>query len=233
MSTELVTIPTQDALDRAVEVIQTAHPKIAEIPADVVRAGALLALQVGANPNPLAGELWIYPIQGRYTPYLGIAYYRRVAEERGARVMFTPPAGVSDLGNEPRRMTDDERAAYGVPAGVDASICRGFRGDRLVELVDRGIPWRDAVAMLSRVGVGYVRDDEKKNRQGQYMDPPNGRSWQWKCDKRAEVDLYKRLGVVAHVAEIAQAQAQLVAETVEPAAEGHYTIEDANADLFG
>lgn len=233
--TELMIInPEPDAIDRAVAVIQTAHEKAAEIPANVIRAGAILALQVGANPNPLARELWIYPIKGKYTPYLGIAYYRRIAEERGARVMFAPPVtvdGYHNLSNEPRAMTPEERTLYRVPDKVDASICRGYRGDRLLELLEHGVPWPDAVAMLCRTGVAYLHDEEKRDRNGAYMNPPNGRSWQWKCDKRAEVDLYNRLGVVAQLVHAAASRAELIS-IEEPAETVRYTVEDANRDLF-
>lgn len=230
MSDLIIYDPRDEAIDRAVAIIQTAHQKAAEIPPMVMRAGAMLALQVGANPNPLAGELWIYPIKGNYTPSLGIAYYRRIAEENGTRVMYVPPAGVAALSNEPRAMTDDERQRYNVPALVDASICRGYRGDRLLELLDRGVPWRDAVEMLARTGIAYLRDDEKRDRGGKYMDPPNGRSWQWKCDKRAETDLYRKLGVVARSVVNVEAHAQAIA--IEAPDQPRYTIDQANADLF-
>ncbi len=231
--TEIITIsPAPDALDRAVDVIRTAHEQAGVIPANVIRAGAMLALQVGANPNPLSGELYIYQIMGRWTPYLGIAYYRRIAEENGARVMFAPRDDETRLSWEPRPMTDEERADYKVPDGTDAAICRGYRGDRLIELLDRGVPWRDAVQMLARTGIAFLRDEEKKDRTGKYMNAPNGRSWQWKCDKRAEMDLYRKLGVVAH--SVVQAELAAASEDDDPPATDRqrYTVEEANRDLF-
>lgn len=231
MTSEIVVVPGESAIDRAVAIIQEAHEKASEIPANVIRAGAILALQVGANPNPLAGELYIYPIQGRYTPYLGIAYYRRMAVERGAYVMFVP-AGRDENGqrmsNEPRPMTADERALYNVPDNVDASICRGFRQDIFAQMLERGVPFEPAMEMCARVGVAFLRDEEKRDRSGKYMNPPNGRSWQWKCDKRAEVDLYRKLGVVAALVNQAEESAALTVQAERP----RYTVEQANADLF-
>lgn len=231
MTDIIVYQPHENELAAAVEIIRTAHPASKEIPEQIIRAGALLALQVGANPNPLSGELYIYPIQGRYAPYLGIAFYRRVAEEQNARVMFVPDSRGS---NEPRAMTDEERKAHHVPDNVDASICRGFRGDRLLELLDRGVPWKDAAELLARVGVGYLRDEEKKGRDGKYINPPNGRSWQWKCDKRAEMDLYRKLGVTARTVEQAQAAAAEIAAPplARPQLQG-YTVNDFNREIYG
>lgn len=230
----IIADPQPDAIDSAVAIIQTAHEKAAEIPANVIRAGAILALQVGANPNPLAGELYIYPIMGKWTPYLGIAYYRRIAEENGARVMFCPRDDETRLGSEPRPMTPEERADYKVPDTTDAAICRGYRGDRLIELLDRGVPWRDAVQMLARTGIAFLRDEEKKDRSGKYMNAPNGRSWQWKCDKRAEMDLYRKLGVVARSVVAVENIAIATAEPSEAQADDRprYTVEQLNDDLF-
>lgn len=228
MSEIIVVDPDTEAVEIAVSIIQTAIERAADIPAQVIRAGAILAVQVGANPNPLAGELYIYPIMGKWTPYLGIAYYRRIAEERGARVMFSPGRNQSD---EPRAMTDDERAYYGVPDRMLASICKGFRGDRLVELMDRGIPWTDAAQMIARTGLGYLSDDEMKNRNGQYMSAPHGRSWQWKCDKRAEMDLYRKLGVVADV-QVLEREAVQIATEAQEGVVVPYTVDDFNKDMF-
>ena len=226
----IIADPQPDAIDSAVAIIQTAHEKAAEIPANVIRAGAILALQVGANPNPLAGELYIYPIMGKWVPYLGIAYYRRIAEENKTRVMFAPRDDETRLGNEPRAMTAEEREYYRVPEGTDASICRGYRGDRLIELLDRGVPWRDAVQMLSRTGIAFLRDEEKRDRSGKYMNAPNGRSWQWKCDKRAEMDLYRKLGVVAQsFVEVEQATIDGSRPVID---RPKYTVEQANKELF-
>ena len=224
---EIMIAPAPDAIDRAVAVIQTGHEKAAEIPAQIIRAGAVLAVQVGANPNPLAGELYIYPIMGRWTPYLGIAYYRRIAEERGARVMFSPGRNASD---EPRAMTPEERETYNVPEGTDAAICKGFRGDRLYEMIERGIPWIDAVQMIARTGIAFLRDEEKRDRNGKYMNAPSGRSWQWKCNKRAEMDLYRKLGVVANGLIQAEQQAVAVAQAL-PVPED-YGRQELNEDLF-
>jgi len=240
MNDLIIVDPTADAVDAAVAVIQTALERAAEIPPQVIRAGAVLAVQVAANPNPLAGELYIYPIAGKWTPYLGIAYYRRIAEERGARVMFAFGRNGSD---EPRAMTPEERIAYGVPDKMDASICKGFRGDRLFELMQAGIPWGDAVPMITRTGIGYVSDDEKRNRNGQYMNAPTGRSWQWKTDKRAEMDLYRKLGVVAaSVYQAEQLAAASAADYIEdyppqvvdpqPRVIAPDIVEQINRDLF-
>lgn len=230
--TEIVIVdPQASAVDIAVSVIQTALERAAEIPAQVIRAAAILAIQVGANPNPLAGELYIYPIKGKWTPYLGIAYYRRISEERGARVMFSPGRNASD---EPRPMTPEERQQYNIPETTDAAICKGFRGDRLYELMERGVPWADAVQMIARTGIGFLRDEEKRDRDGKYMNAPNGRSWQWKCNKRAETDLYRKLGVVAVT--VAQAEQHAISaaihETETPPRPPLLTMDEINADLF-
>ena len=226
-------VPQDNALIAVIETIKAAHPQSAAIPANVLNAAALLSLQVGANPNPLAGELYIYQIMGQWTPYLGVAYYRRVAEERGARVMFAPKDPETRLTWEPRAMTAEERAYHSVPDNVDAAICRGYRGDRLMELIDRGVPWRDAVEMLSRIGIGYLRDAEKKKANGEYMNPPVGRSWQWKCNQRAEKALYKMLGITATVQPLEAAHQPTGNNvTVIDMDDTPYTLEDANADLF-
>lgn len=235
---EITITPSPDAIDRAVEVIKTAHQDAKQIPAEVMKAGAILALQVGANPNPLAGELWIYQIKGRWTPYLGIAYYRRIAEENNTRVMFAPSETTPDyhgLSWEPRAMTPEEREYYRVPETTLAAICKGFRGDRLLELLDRGVPWRDAVSLICRTGIGYIKDEDMIGKDGKYYAPPNGRSWQWKCNKRAEVDLYRALGVVARKQQTEQQQPQLItapAEEGEDVIEAPYTMALLNEDLF-
>lgn len=225
MSELIIVDPASIEIAKAVKIIQMASDRAAEIPPLVIQAGAILALQAGANPNPLAGELYIYPIMGKWTPYLGIAYYRRIAEERGARVMFTPRGG------QPRAMNKEEREAYNIPEKTFASIAEGFRGDRLLELTAAGIPWTSAVIMLTRNGIGILSDNETRGRDGKYMNPPNGRSWQWKCDKRAEMDLYRKLGVVADVGALERMAAIAVADEPE-VEEGTYTAEDLNKDMF-
>lgn len=200
--------PESTMIGNAVKIIQTASDRAAEIPPLVIRAAAILAMQAGANPNPLSGELYIYPIMGKWTPYLGIAYYRRIAEEKGARVMFV--AG----GGQPRAMSAEEREAANIPEKTFASVASGFRGDRLIELLNHGIPWPDAVAMLTRTGIGILSDNEIRGRDGKHMNPPNGRSWQWKCDKRAEMDLYRKLGVVADSVMIAERQTMIAVQDI-------------------
>lgn len=231
-------IPTTSSMSNAIDLIRIAHPQSSTIPAEVISAAALLALQCGANPNPLSGELYIYPIAGKWTPYLGIAFYRRLASASGARVLF---ASSLFPNSEPRLMSQEERAEYLVPDGVLASITRGLRGDHLIEFTREGINWKDAAAMLVRVGVGFLRPDEMQTKDGRHYPAPTGRSWQWKCDKRAEMDLYRKLGLVSELILAAERDAEAaakaaaerqasIAETIESEP---WTPAEFNDSVFG
>ena len=236
MSDLIIYDPPQTEIARVVEIIYQAHPDREKIPANVAMAAALLALQAGANPNPIVGELWIYEIAYKWTPTLGVAYYRRKANENGCPLLWAPMDvdGRTRTG-EPRPMTTSERDSYNVPATAKAAICRGYRLDVYRQLLAAGVPWDAAINMCAQNGIAFLLESETKRKNGDPKDAPRGRSYQWVCEKRAEVDLYRKLGVVASSPyAIDTPERHMVTQAQQPAIidAQPYTLAQANAELF-
>lgn len=229
---------TDEPINTTVEMLRTLHRDGKKIPTEVIISGSVLAHQYGADPNPIAGELWIYELKSGWIATLGVAFYRRVAAENGCPVLYAPAE--SNLGRwqswEPRTMTPEERAAYGVPSGAQAAICRGARLDQVKPLLQIGVSLFEAIASLARTGTAYIQPQEMKTSDGRDMAPPRGRSWAWVVAKRAEVDLYRKLAVVATSPEPVQtAERTRMLRTIEHQPDNlpeGYGLDEANADLF-
>lgn len=180
--------------------LMSLHTAATEVGKAGMRAVAQLAVLTGANPLPASGEIWVWQGKGGKTEVdLGIAYYRRIANTKD-RINWIV---------EPRPMTESEREKYGIPDGYLASIAVGYPGSRLVELVEMGMPWELAEKRAARTAYAVVRPEEmyatrdykNKNgfvyrKKGTLMPAPEGRTWQWTADKRAEKDFYKLVAMV-------------------------------------
>ena len=193
------------------------HPMAQQVGEPGMRAVAQLAMLCGANPLPTVGEIYVWPgSNGQPVVELGIAYYRRKANEIDS-VMWQPKFG------EPRPMTTEERTYYGIPDGSLAAICKGFRLSRYEQVLATGTPWQQTQEMLLRTSWAVVdaselvyQRDTRYRKKGEPTDPPNGRTWQWVAEKRAEKGIYRILSLVdTQFAESMAAKTQEVLSTFD------------------
>ncbi|MCW7072215.1 MAG: hypothetical protein OCU12_07840 [Methanophagales archaeon] len=181
------------------------HPKAQEMGKEVMLSVAQLAILTGANPLEPTQEIQVWDHYGTPRVMLGIAFWRRKAREVDAPVWWidsdaTGPARY----NEPRPMTQAERDEHAPGIIGFTAICKCYRLSEYLALLDRNVPHREAARMLVRTGIGVVTQDEmimkrntKYNKKGDPKPPPNGRSWQWVAEKRAEQDVYRKLALIA------------------------------------
>jgi hypothetical protein len=205
---------SRDDLNLITDRLMSMHPSAKQVGTDGMRAVAQLALMMGANPLPTAGEIYVWvDWQGKTSTTLGVAYYRRKASEKDTVIWQS--------GNEPRPMTPQERETYGVPVGALAGLCKGLLLSEYTALLNSGVPWQEAQKMLARTSHAIVVADEMfyadnktnrdKNRVGKPLPAPTGRTWQWVAEKRAEIGFYRIKSMVdTTLTDAMQAQAQQV-----------------------
>lgn len=229
-----LTYGSRDDVREITDRLMLMHPAAKEVGASGMRAVAQMAVMIGANPLPAAGEIYVWTdYSGKVSTDLGIAYYRRKAAEKDT-VMWAN-------GNEPRPMTEQEREQYNIPADAMAGICKGFLLSEYMQLLDRGVPWQAAQDMLARTSTAIVAKEEmfyadtdynkKKNRVGKELSAPSGRTWQWVAEKRAEKGFYRMKALVdTTLTDAIQAQAKQVLATVEHG-NGRWVTENDAPDL--
>lgn len=183
--TALEVYGSRESIREMVERLMSFHPAAREVGKEGLLGAAHLAHLVGASPLPSVNEIHIWKDdKGKNCVTLGVNYYRRRANELG---------GVYWV-DEPRLMTEEERAARAITGNDYAALARAARRDdvdqfvaRMMELA-RGSSFKDvfaaALQMHTRTGVGSCRRDSyaKKNR------PPA-----WTALKGAEIDLFRQL----------------------------------------
>lgn len=230
------------------------HPKAREIGEQSMMIAAQLAVLSGANPLPKAGELWVWKDwRGNVIIDFGIAFYRRMARQVDILCWSFNSNGSS----RPRAMTDKERQEEGVTNGDLGGICRGYRMSEAKELKGLGFSTSDIILSCSQVGTAIVKKSEmfaqkdyKKNdrvyrKQGEPLDAPTGRTWQWVANKRAEKDLIKALALIHpncltlldnanNSVQFVSNDDEIIEGEVEQVGQGnHGTVEDINELLFG
>ncbi len=201
------------------------HPAAGEVGAAGMRAAAQLALMLGVNPLPGVNELHVWKDnKGRTCISLGVNYWRRKAQEWGGVLYET----------RPRAMRPAEAQEYGIPGGTTAAICRGVRTEDMLKFHALGFSTSDIWNMCAATGVGTVGANEYAK---------SGRPLLWTATKRAETDMLRQLfpAQVGNVAStLADASVSVLVDDM-PEADGgdrgvtppHYTLTDANRDLFG
>lgn len=227
-NTELQVIETQQVIEaygeRATvrEIMQRLmqfHPAANEVGQPGMLAVAQLAVMAGANPIPSAGEIFVWvDNKGHIVVFLGIAYYRRIANQKDA-VLWT---FMDKLKGQPRPMTAAERADYNIPENDVAAICSGLLLSKYEQLTAGNMPWHLAQQLLHRSSFAVVHQEEmfyqrdtKYRKKGDPVAPPHGRTWQWVAEKRAEIGLYRALSLVdTTLMDNLQAQAQTVLDNV-------------------
>ena len=184
----------QGDIDEITNRLMSFHPEAQAVGQRGMMAVAQLAVLIGANPLPTSGEIYIWKDwRNNVVIDVGIAYYRRIASEKDT-IMWEV---------EPRKMDNKERGLYGVSEGDIAGVGVGILLSQYERLLELGMPWQEAKKMLCRTGYATVKRDEmfakKKTRyreKGDAIDAPNGRTWQWVANKRAEKDYYRKVGMV-------------------------------------
>lgn len=214
------------------------HPEATTVGKDVMRTVAQLAIMRGANPLPTAGEIWVWQDWGgKVNMTMGIAYYRRIASSKDTVLWL----------DEPRLMTDLERAERNIPQGDLGAICRGALLSGVRELVSVGASFQEAKELLARTATAvveygdqyYTNDNPKRGiKSGDLRAAPHGRTWEWVAEKRAERDFYVMMSLVDDSLTNKIDAANYVTSTVDAAYQLHaerqsYTVDDANHDFFG
>jgi len=182
------------------------HPAYEDVGKSGMIAAAQLAIMSGANPLPTTGEIHIWKDwKGKNVVMLGIAFWRRKAREVDTPIWYIDNEDTDQTRRvyEPRTMVGEERQQYHILAGDVASICKAYRLSEYLKLVESGVPWLVAQQMVCRTGIGVIKKADmvarkatKSRAKGDPIDPPNGRTWEWVANKRAEQDVYRALSLI-------------------------------------
>lgn len=212
------------------------HPAAKEVGAPAMRAVAQLALMRGANPLPTAGEIYVWQDRGKTVMDIGIAYYRRIASKKDTVLWEV----------EPRLMTDEERDRFRIADGDIGAICKGALLSQVRELMDIGVPFKEARSASSRTSTAiveyadqfYTQDSKYGKKAGDPRQAPHGRTWEWVAEKRAEKAFYKMMSLVDDTLTERIDAVNEVREQVGKAYQLYedrqgYTLEDGNRDFFG
>lgn len=152
------------------------HPAAAKLGKPAMLGLGQLAIMLGANPLPGAGELDVWPDKKSGQPRfnIGVAFFRRRAGELGGVAWRV----------KPRSMTEEERAEYGIKDGELASICEACSKADMFQALKEGLTADAVWSFFSRIGVGTVDKREF---------PKTGRPLIWTAQKRAEKDCLNKL----------------------------------------
>jgi hypothetical protein len=227
--------------------LMSLHPQSGEVGTEGMRAVAQLSLMVGANPLPGVGEVHVWrDWKGQLSVMLGIAYYRRKAKEKDSVIWMER--------NDPRPMTNEERKANGVNPNDLAAICKGYVLSTYLKLIETGMPWDVVERKIARTGTAIVShkemfhqtDKKRKNgsvyaKKGEPIPAPNGRTWQWVAQKRAEMDFYRTMSLIdTTITDAFEARKDEVLALMKerPLPQEHnpfsnMSLEDVNEQLFG
>ncbi len=177
------------------------HPAATQYDKRTMLEFTMLAVAAGANPFPgpqCELDIWESPskyVRGKWIPqppvmYLNVKYWRRKVAEID-RVIWL---------EEPRLMTSEERLHYSVSDSDIGTICRGARVSQVRELVQMGVPYKEAKEDMARTAVAYVKYDDmntkpRNNKPSKPIPPPRGQSWNEVACKRVEVACYRELSL--------------------------------------
>ena len=132
----------------------------------------LAQIAIAQDLNPFAHEIWFVPGVGIVT---GIEGYRKLARRVANYTAVT------------REMTKEERTKHSVTSGDFGAVCELYRPDVLREAIEinkaAGIT---VIPVTPTLGIGIKRPNEKNA----FM--PNGRSFMWVAEKRAEADALRK-----------------------------------------
>ena len=200
-----LSIANSSKVDSIARELMKLHPNARQIGEPTMLVVAQLAVMSGANPLPKAGELWVW-LDWRGNPVIdfGIAFYRRMARQVDVLSWCWDTTDNGDiLPFKPRAMTEQERKDNGVIDGDIAGICQGYRQSEFFSYLKAGVGQDIAMVTCSQGGIGIVsysemfaRKDTRTKKKGDPIAPPNGRTWQWVANKRAEKDLIRALSLI-------------------------------------
>lgn len=186
---------SQDEVDGLSDRLMLLHPEARALGAPTMRLVAQAALATGANPlPPPLGEIYVWKDhRGNLSLDLYIGYYRRVAQRADTITWL----------EDPRLMTEAEREAHGLGPKDIGAICRAARLSKVKDIQAAGFNLQDALQLAARTETAVVRHEEmfvQKNstyrKKGDPIAPPNGRTWAWVAQKRAEKAYYRAEALV-------------------------------------
>lgn len=177
--TAMAQFAPRDIVRELTDRLMVLHPAAAEVGKGAMVAAAQLCLFLGVNPLPGAGELhiWRNKRTQQVQIYVALPFYKRKGREVAGGVLF-------DF--EPRPMNPAERTRYGIPDRNLAAICRGARRDDVLSLIAQGFNSQDAWKVAARTGYATADPNEPQLEK-------TGRPAIWTVEKRAEVDLMRKL----------------------------------------
>ena len=172
--TALEAYGSTQAVGHLVDRLMMLHSAAPDVGRPGMRAVASLAIMIGANPLPGAGEIHVWKDKGKIGVDLGIFFYRRRADELGGVFWVI----------KPRPMTDEERALYQIGDQELAAIASAVRKPELERYLELGFSKQEIFDGLAKVGIGTVH----KGAQAKA-----GRPLIWTALKNCEKDLLRLL----------------------------------------
>ena len=152
----------------------------------------LAQIAISQDLNPFSHEIWFVPGVGIVT---GIEGYRKLARRVANYTAVT------------REMTKEERTKHSLATGDFGAVCELYRPDVLREAIEiNKAAGTTVIPITPTAGIGIKRPNEKNA----FM--PNGRSFMWVAEKRAEADaLRKAFDIEVGFADAYNAQREEVA----------------------
>ncbi len=207
--------------------IEAVHSK-AEMMGDVgCLRMAQISLATGARALPEEAQeimVWREGVGGDWTNQdngtplifsLGFDFYHRVAWERGG----------FQFAMQSRDMTTEERKEHGVMSGGHAQICKIVRRQDVIDYLGLGVPYKEILETAAITGIGVLSGHEIDN-----MAAPRGRSYLWRCRRRAEKDALRLAfgsGIRPVMMETVSKPLSMSADPVEYNTGGEYDTHDA------
>lgn len=227
-----------------------------------IQAAAFIAVAMGANPFNGDLHVWVQKVGKKHqlqtTPHY--RFMQQFANKIDTTFVVRQRGQVQDY----RLMSAEERAAHGLnegDVGVAVTICRR---SHLLDLREMGYSIGDAEQRAARTGYGIVSIDEmvaqddvimRKGERGWYVDrkakhtdkgvfvkqrkgdriaPPNGRSWVWRAKNRAWRDAISQVGLYPTSEQLVESVRERITATaaVERNVEKE-SIEEMIASLHG
>ena len=132
----------------------------------------LAQIAIAQDLNPFSHEIWFVPGVGILT---GIEGYRKLARR------------VANYTATTREMTNEERTKHSITSVDFGAVCELYRPDVLREAIEiNKAAGTTVIPVTPTLGIGIKRPNEKNA----FM--PNGRSFMWVAEKRAEADALRK-----------------------------------------
>jgi hypothetical protein len=214
------TYGSDDAIHSLTSRISTDHSQRELLGWEGARRLAQFALAIGARVLPdrhSEVEVWPDDETGELLFTLSYTFYVRIANEQGGYIPY-PTA---------QRMSKRHRTAFGVAEDDVAAFAGGIRHSDLEPF--KSLPFEPDLDKMTFYGHAVVTAEEMEHKK-----PPTGRTWQWVAEKRAAVDLIRKMFGIPMTSDADDPETAVYKPPKsEKNGKVERTLDELNQELFG